>query len=439
MISIVIIVLQALLVENNMTENSTDSFIISQYAKRQEKISNISITDYLPTSPMTLSYSSVSEKMNIPYFYNVYPQGNYVVNYEGESEGDVIINNSSNGRRYTTTGSYYYDKENQCLTEITQSAFGNSSKVYLPAFGDKLKVTDGVVIELDDYLYTVYTQGDTYKDCVAAIKQDYSTDTTYTWVSYYAKGIGEVLTTNNYPDTSVMSVYSILTGTAKIMEEKSESESTVTGKADVNFLDGQRFECFETKSGEDIVMTVLLYEDSATTDVKAELSNGVEFWMKPYETVTNGTTYVVNCEDGTIAYVKHDDYSSMVELITTEGKLSDYAGAYIELPDEAENEENEASDIYEGYYMDDGQDELYINKNAYDYTISVSFYRLAGFGYVSGKEQDGKLLFSGYFDDGVSRVSGYIERVGNGAVSMVITESDNELVAENSQYDFFMQ
>ena len=338
-----ILVLQALLPNVNNLSNDDTSYIMSEYVKKQEKISEIDITNYLPTDTMTLNYTWIaSETDSIPYYYNLFPQENHIVNFKGESEGDVILNYSSDGEKYITTGSFYYDEKKDCLIKTSQSAFGNYTTIdYLPSLENKLEQAEDVTVKLDDYLYTVYTKAGTYTDCVAVIERDSSTDTTYTSISYYAKGIGEILVINNYPDTSTMSVYTMLVSTNVIKDES--STPIIAEPTDVNFFDGQRFECFETESGEDIILTIrLFYSDDSDipSSYKGELSNGVEFWFEPYENSSESVTYKVDCADGTNAYL---EYSSSLSEITftadkgTEyGNMFAYSGTYIGLPDVVE-------------------------------------------------------------------------------------------------------
>lgn len=108
-----------------------------------------------------------------------------------------------------------------------------------------------------------------------------------------------------------------------------------------NFFDGQRFECFETVSGEDITLTVHLYysDDSSTpSSYKGELSNGVEFWFELYENSSECVTYKIDCMDGTTAYLQYSpDTSEMVFTAdegTEYGNMYAYSGTYIGLPDE---------------------------------------------------------------------------------------------------------
>lgn len=108
-------------------------------------------------------------------------------------------------------------------------------------------------------------------------------------------------------------------------------------------FDGQRFECFETVSGEDITLTVHLYysDDSSTpSSYKGELSNGVEFWFEPYESSSDCVTYKIDCMDGTTAYLQYAPDTSEIVFTADEGteygNMYAYSGTYIGLPDEVE-------------------------------------------------------------------------------------------------------
>lgn len=133
--------------------------------------------------------------------------------------------------------------------------------------------------------------------------------------------------------------------TSKDYEEDIEN-STQPSKSNNSacyLLDGQRFECFETVSGEDITLTVHLYysDDSSTpSSYKGELSNGVEFWFEPYESSSDCVTYKIDCMDGTTAYLQYAPDTSEIVFTADEGteygNMYAYSGIYIGLPDEVE-------------------------------------------------------------------------------------------------------
>lgn len=103
-------------------------------------------------------------------------------------------------------------------------------------------------------------------------------------------------------------------------------------------LDGARFECFETVSGEDMILSVFLYysEDSGIPSAyKGELSNGMEFWFEPYATSADSIFYQIDCGDGTTAYLEHS--ASEIILTAEQGILYACQGTYMELPDEIED------------------------------------------------------------------------------------------------------
>ena len=108
------------------------------------------------------------------------------------------------------------------------------------------------------------------------------------------------------------------------------------------FFDGQRFECFETNSGEDMILTIYLFYDSdengnminnTPSMYKGVLSNGMEFWFEPYEISQDSETYVINCDDGSAAYLEYITNMSEINLLAESGMLYDYGGTYIGLPD----------------------------------------------------------------------------------------------------------
>ena len=63
------------------------------------------------------------------------------------------------------------------------------------------------------------------------------------------------------------------------------------------------------------------------------LSNGMEFWFEPYEISQDSETYVINCDDGSAAYLEYITNMSEINLLPENGMLYDYGGTYIGLPD----------------------------------------------------------------------------------------------------------
>lgn len=116
------------------------------------------------------------------------------------------------------------------------------------------------------------------------------------------------------------------------------------------FYDGQRFECFETAGGEDLILTIrLFYENQgeAPSAYKGELSNGVEFWFEYYgnetsfgKSAASYTKYRILCEDNSMAYLKANFDTSEIIFVAEEGNeygnMYAYSGTYIGLPDTSE-------------------------------------------------------------------------------------------------------
>ncbi len=123
------------------------------------------------------------------------------------------------------------------------------------------------------------------------------------------------------------------------------NDSTVKEQFKNHFFDGQNFECFETNSGEDMILTIYLFYDSdengnMISDIpsmyKGVLTNGMEFWFEPYEISQNSETYIINCDDGSAAYLEYITNMSEINLLAESGMLYDYGGTYIGLPDSEE-------------------------------------------------------------------------------------------------------
>lgn len=127
--------------------------------------------------------------------------------------------------------------------------------------------------------------------------------------------------------------------------ERSAETDTTTDNTEVvyndvvntYFFDGQRFECFETASGEDIILTIHLFtdENGNTTAYKGELSSGIEFWFEYASTENDVIIYNVDYAGETAELIYYTS-SSEVYLMTNGDLLNNYGGTYIGLPDSME-------------------------------------------------------------------------------------------------------
>ena len=75
------------------------------------------------------------------------------------------------------------------------------------------------------------------------------------------------------------------------------------------------------------------YTGKTFEDIKHIDENGMEFWFEPYEISQNSETYIINCDDGSAAYLEYITNMSEINLLPENGMLYDYGGTYIGLPD----------------------------------------------------------------------------------------------------------
>lgn len=122
-------------------------------------------------------------------------------------------------------------------------------------------------------------------------------------------------------------------------EEPQNSNDDVS----VSLIDGQRFECFETAQGEDVILTIHLYytDDSNNPSVyKGELNNGVEFEFELCDTHKDEESYRIKCLDNSNAFLTYYPSRGEIELTaedgTEYGNMYAYSGTYIGLPDSVE-------------------------------------------------------------------------------------------------------
>lgn len=183
--------------ENELPEYA---FAIKGYVEIQEgEIESINVEDYLPNEAMTLTYEDMTAEQSLQYYYNIYPEKGKV-RYEGESDLDVLAN-SGGESRYTSTGYYYYDTSADCLAEISSlPGMKEQDVAYLIPMGKSLKLNEFSSIQNVSYLFTVSCEAGVYEDCIAVNKTVTLNDAETAIVTYYAKGIGAVLTVTNYPN-----------------------------------------------------------------------------------------------------------------------------------------------------------------------------------------------------------------------------------------------
>lgn len=437
--------------ENELPEYD---FAIKEYAEVQPaEVTKISVMDYLPDRDMVLSYTAENS-------------GETTI-YQMTRSDDRVEYKSFDPLFGEVDGSYYYysEEKTDCLME-TSTIPGTEDGIYFLPIGTQLDIRDDITLKTPPYLFTVTISAGTYEDCVCVLKEDTSSDRKVTLATYYAKGVGKVLSVADI--TGEFAVYEVLSGietgaietpvqsdvtddktdlkhewwkdkafqsadsglyfwiekeddefwfmvdseylndqnclvignvptsavqvgtddtegyiqyrfsdtvlqsTTSVCYFYNEDKVILLSKSDLNgqwlnesdtymavngnsgieskstenrinhFFDGQSFECFETNSGEDMILTIYLFYDSdengnMISDMpsmyKGTLSNGMEFWFEPYENSQDSETYIINCDDGSAAYLEYITNMSEINLLAESGMLCDYGGTYIGLPD----------------------------------------------------------------------------------------------------------
>lgn len=325
--------------ENELPEYA---FAIEGYVEIQEgKIESINVEDYLPNEAMTLTYEDMTAEQNLQYYYNVYPEEGKV-RYEGESNLDALANSGGEGR-YTSTGYYYYDIRADCLAKVSSlPGMKEQDVAYLIPMGKSLKLNEISSIQNVSYLFTVSCEAGVYEDCIAVNKTTTLNDTETAIVTYYAKGIGEVLTVTNYPNGGMdFRVTDILTKveptavtgyahdeTNNPYQTPRENSSTETSEFPNFPLEANTsYECFETETGDDVIITI-------------DIQNNIPYIIFP------GANYVELEVNGkgdawefTNPYFPDERVYTAVSVQGNEITLSTnetfiYDGIYIQLPDE---------------------------------------------------------------------------------------------------------
>ncbi len=311
------------------TELPQYAFAIDGYVEIQEdEINSIDVTDYLPNKAMTLLYKDMVATNGLQYYYNIYPNEEKV-QYEGVSDTDIMADYGG-GNNQTSTGYYYYDAEADCLAEVSDRTL--TDVAYLIPMGKSLEIKGGVTIQNLPYLFTVTCEAGIYEDCVAVIETtDFSTSNKskeIAIVTYYAKGIGKILTVSNYRNGGLdFFVTDILLEITDLNEDSNTSEEyTEESYLTFPFSTGQQLECFETAAGEDVIITIDIQNNTPyiifpeAVWVELEVNGKGDSWefINPYFTEERVYT-TVSVQDNEITIATNETFM--------------YDGTFIQLPD----------------------------------------------------------------------------------------------------------
>lgn len=335
--------------ENELPEYA---FAIKGYVEIQEgEIESINVEDYLPNEAMTLTYEDRTADQNLQYYYNIYPEEGKV-RYEGESVFDVVVN-SGGDSRYTSTGCYYYDTKADCLAEISSlPGMKEQDVAYLIPMGKSLKLNEISSIQNVSYLFTVSCEAGVYEDCIAVNKTIMLNDAETATVTYYTKGLGAVLTVTNYPNggmdfrvTDILTKVEPIVATGYIHDETNENYSDrfyddnsyqtqienspgeMSEYLDFPLEANTSYECFETETGDDVIITIDIQNDTpyiifpGANYVELEVDGKGDAWefINPYFPDERVYT-AVSIQDN--------------EITLSTNEVFIYDGTYIQLPDE---------------------------------------------------------------------------------------------------------
>lgn len=247
---------------NNCTKEINYAFAIDGYVKIQKgEIDSINVTDYLPNKPMTLVYKDMTGSKSLQYYYNVYPNKKNV-KYKGVSSLDALAN--TNGGNYTSSGYYYYYDKGDCLVEAFKNKVTPKTQhiPYVIPIGKSLEINDSTTIQTVPYLFTVTCGTGTYKNCIAVLKALNFDNKVIMSVTYYAKGIGAILTVANLPNGDhnfrVTDILIKLTDLSVINGNFTNNFAKENDCLKSPFINNTRYECFETQAGKDVIITIII-------------------------------------------------------------------------------------------------------------------------------------------------------------------------------------
>lgn len=214
------------------------------------QIKSINVQDYLPSGSFTAKYQYPNDSETYTSI-EQYTQGKSGVTYSSSIAG------------VASTGRLYYDRTADCLANSHDQT--GIDAVYLIPMG-KSYTEHGVTIQPIDRLFTVETPSGTYSDCACVLETE---DGQPDHASYYAKGIGKILTVVESESSEYFQVTSILQSiqtSNKTAEKKTVSEP---GYAYTNYLkNGSVYTCPATGAS----CIVDSYEDESTGEIVLSLS-----------------------------------------------------------------------------------------------------------------------------------------------------------------------
>lgn len=218
---------------------------------------------------------------------------------------------------------------------------------YLIPMGKSLKLNETSSIQNVPYLFTVSCEAGVYEDCIAVNKTVTLGDAETAIITYYAKGIGEVLTVTNYPNGGMdFRVTDILTKAEPIIvtdDTHNETNNSYQKPDENSFVESSEFiyfplesntsyECFETETGDDVVITIDIQNNTpyiifpGANYVELEVNGKGDAWefINPYFPAER-------------VYTAVSIQNNEITLSTNETFI--YDGTYIQLPDKGTDEE----------------------------------------------------------------------------------------------------
>lgn len=385
--AILIVVVFAIIGLTKFPKNEKYDFLIKDVVSVQkDTIDSIDVRSYLPADKIYKEYSQELAKGH--------PEYDVTKGYYFERNGeysDYVYVSSSEGMNNYNYGTIYYDEEQDCLIDFNQK---NSQRILPQIGDRVEQINgNGYILETSKTLFTVKTETMTYKDCIAVISTDTTNEEGYTpqGVAFYAKNIGEVLYLFNAGienDEKVVGKFFVnqscdgvvtevsdslplisalqrnrkslsiedarnqldsITNGEYVEEEYAEKEmpaeapieapaddytepyyETETYGAEYELFEGMRFECFETQSGEDVIVTIKIYEsESSGISYKAEFSDGKELWLEFLNSERDGRDYYyVEAANGTMSFTGSD-----LEIEFNDDYYQSVNGTYISIPD----------------------------------------------------------------------------------------------------------
>ena len=286
---------------------------------------NIDMGEFLPKKEMLLNYSGIEGEYSVA----VTPRDGYV----------EYLQNGKSGDHKEGTLRYDYSEWALINKEFLANGDINEFRYAIPG-GKGYENSDGTYVSAIEVLFTVETPAGIFENCYATPFQKIKNEESGEYVlKFYAPGVGYVMAIDVKPNQQLTLVEQLINIDDNINENTSKNDNVVakdnTKKATISLNDYQKYENIAYSKHQFEVR--VLENNDGQENYKLEFNNGKEYWLEFNSSLTDGDEYDILLAGDSIgkATIYYDE-----PIINIEINGADFSGAYIQLPDSEEDDEN---------------------------------------------------------------------------------------------------